>query len=346
MAHLSLRGVRKSYGANEVLKPTELEVGEGEFLTLLGPSGCGKSTLLRIIMGIAESSGGEIELAGRRIESLPPERRDVAMVFQSYALFPHMTVGRNLMFGLRMKGVPGPEQERRLRHATDICNLGDLLGRMPRQLSGGQQQRVALARALVMQPALMLFDEPLSNLDAKLRDSLRDELVALHRRVGMTSLYVTHDQSEAMAMSDRIAVMNQGGIIECGTPMQLYRQPRRAFTATFLGHTNFLDLVVEDGFAALPWGGRCRVDGPPAGRRAVRVSVRPEHLAMEEDAAGAAEVVETSFGGPQVSYLVRAGELTLEVTRSGALPLLERGRRVALRVEEPLRPMDDPGAAP
>ncbi len=345
MSKLSLRGVRKSYGVNDVLKPTSLEVADGEFMTLLGPSGCGKSTLLRIIMGIAESNGGEIELGGRRIEALPPERRDVAMVFQSYALFPHMTVSRNLAFGLRMKGISAPEQKRRLQHVTDICDLGELLERMPRQLSGGQQQRVALARALAMQPALMLFDEPLSNLDAKLRDSLRDELVALHRRVGMTSLYVTHDQAEAMAMSDRIAVMSEGRIAECGTPVQLYRQPKCAFTATFLGRTNFLDLEVVDSAATLPWGGLCRVEAPGIGKRKVRVSIRPEHITMEEDEAGTALISNVTFAGSQVNYLVLAAGLTLEVTRSGALPLLECGQLVRLRFDQALRGLDETAGA-
>jgi putative spermidine/putrescine transport system ATP-binding protein len=339
MASLTLRGVFKSFGATMAVHPVDMEVGNGEFVTLLGPSGCGKSTLLRMVSGITAASGGTIELDGRRIESLPPEQRDVAMVFQSYALFPHMSVQRNLSFGLRMKKVPEPEQKRRLAHAVDICKLGALLDRMPRQLSGGQQQRVALARAIVMQPALLLFDEPLSNLDAKLRESLRDDLIALHRSVGTTSIYVTHDQAEAMAMSDRILVMSEGRIVESGDPVSLYRQPRHPFTARFLGQTNLLTLRVEGGMAVTPWGQAVEVQGLPGGARETQVSLRPEELAMRADTAGPARVTTVSFGGSQSHYTLELREQVLRAARPGHEPLHAVGDRVALSCGA-LRAMD------
>ena len=327
---LRVEQVSKAYGVAVALHPTDLSIERGEFVTLLGPSGCGKSTLLRIVCGVTAASGGAITLAGQRIEALPPEKRDIAMVFQSYALFPHMSVRKNLGFGLRMKGVPEAEQARRIAHAVEICNLGSLLDRMPRQLSGGQQQRVALARALVMQPALMLFDEPLSNLDAKLREGLRDELVRLHRAAGTTSLYVTHDQSEAMAMSDRVMVMNAGRIVETGTPVALYRRPRHAFTASFLGQTNLLAVPVDGDAAMLPWGERRPVEGAVHGASSTLVSLRPEEIVLTRDPHGPGRVTSVSFAGPTVHYTLQVGTLTLRTSSTGAAQLLAEGDPVAL----------------
>jgi len=349
MASLTLSGVHKSYGSTVALAPTDFEVPHGEFVTLLGPSGCGKTTLLRIVAGIASASGGEIRLGGRRIDTLPPEQRDVAMVFQTYALFPHMSVRKNLGFGLRMKKVASAEQARRIEHAVAICKLDGLLDRMPRQLSGGQQQRVALARAIVMQPALLLFDEPLSNLDAKLRESLRDELVALHRRVGTTSLYVTHDQTEAMAMSDRILVMNAGRIVESGTPLALYRRPVDAFTAHFLGHTHLLRLPVtgrgKDCRVSLPWGASAAIDDLADGADSALVSLRPEGLSVVPDADGAGEVTAASFTGAQVNYTVRIADLSLRitVTAGDGTRLLPVGQRVNVAVGERLHALKSTG---
>jgi putative spermidine/putrescine transport system ATP-binding protein len=195
MSELEISNITKDYGASRALHPVSINVERGEFITILGPSGCGKSTLLRILMGISRPSAGEIRLAGQRIDPLPPETRDIAMVFQSYALFSHMSVAKNLAFGLRMKNVPKAERTGRIAHALEICNLTGLVDRMPRQLSGGQQQRVALARAIVMQPSLLLFDEPLSNLDAKLRDTLRHDLTTLHRRIGATKRQPRYESS-------------------------------------------------------------------------------------------------------------------------------------------------------
>jgi len=341
-ALLRVEGVTKRYGASVALHPADLSVAPGEFVTVLGPSGCGKSTLLRLLCGVTEASGGAITLAGQRIEALPPERRDIAMVFQSHALFPHMSVRANLGFGLRMKRVAAAEQARRIAHAVEICNLGGLLDRMPAQLSGGQQQRVALARAVVMQPALMLFDEPLSSLDAKLREGLRDELVRLHRATGATSLHVTHDQAEAMAMSDRIVVMNGGRIVETGTPVALYRRPRHVFTAGFLGHANLLEVPVEQGEATLPWGQRGPVSGAVPGARGARVSLRPEDIVLTAEEAGAGRITASCFTGASVQYTVQVGQRALRATLGGAAPLLEVGQAVSLKaVAWPLHALEE-----
>lgn len=335
MAELELRALTKSFGPTVALHPTSLRVEKGEFVTVLGPSGCGKSTLLRLLMGIMSAGGGEIHLAGQRIDALPPEKRDIAMVFQSYALFPHMSVRKNLAFGLKMRKIAKDEQARRIEHALDICNLRPYVDRMPRQLSGGQQQRVALARAIVMQPSLLLFDEPLSNLDAKLRDSLRHDLLALHKKTGSTSLYVTHDQAEAMAMSDRIVVMNAGRVVEIGTPVELYRNPTHAFTAGFLGQTNLLSVNARGATCGLPWGGEGHLDVPALGM--VSVSLRPENIVLSEAANGAGEIIASSFMGAHAHYIIRIAGMDIQATRSGAEALLATGMRVNLSELGPLR---------
>ncbi|WP_320199754.1 ABC transporter ATP-binding protein [Agrobacterium sp. rho-13.3] len=328
MSELEISNITKDYGASRALHPVSITVERGEFVTILGPSGCGKSTLLRILMGISEPSGGEIHLGGKRIDQAPPEARDIAMVFQSYALFPHMSVAKNLGFGLRMKKVPKDERARRIAHALEICNLAGLVDRMPRQLSGGQQQRVALARAIVMQPSLLLFDEPLSNLDAKLRDTLRHELTELHRRIGATSIYVTHDQAEAMAMSDRIVVMNAGRVVEVGTPLDLYRAPKHAFTAGFLGQTNLLPVTADGSEARLPWGQPVILDKKATGP--AQISVRPENIVIAADKKGAGTVSAVSFMGANALYTVEIGKALLRVSQSGAESLIDAGSRVSL----------------
>jgi putative spermidine/putrescine transport system ATP-binding protein len=340
---LELRALSKHYGGVTALHDTDLCVQRGEFVTVLGPSGCGKSTLLRMLMGISQPSSGEIHLAGARIDGLPPERRDIAMVFQSYALFPHMNVRANLAFGLKMRGVPKAEQDRRIGHAIRISNLEPYVNRMPRDLSGGQQQRVALARAVVMQPALMLYDEPLSNLDAKLRESLRGDLLELHRQTGATSLYVTHDQTEAMAMSDRVVVMNLGQVVEVGTPEALYHRPRRRFTATFLGQTNLLDVEASGESAQLPWGGVVQTGRPARGR--VTLSARPEEIALCRDPQGEGTVQQVLFQGPSVLYAVQVGGLILHVSEAGTGQVHARGERVRLSFPRPPHVLDEDTAA-
>ncbi len=339
MSELEISNISKDYGLSRALHPVSITVERGEFVTILGPSGCGKSTLLRILTGISQPSGGEIRLGGKRIDQAPPEARDIAMVFQSYALFPHMSVAKNLGFGLKMKKVPKDERARRIAHALEICNLAGLVDRMPRQLSGGQQQRVALARAIVMQPSLLLFDEPLSNLDAKLRDTLRHELTELHRRIGATSLYVTHDQAEAMAMSDRIVVMNAGRVVEVGTPLELYRAPKHAFTAGFLGQTNLLPVLAEGRQAQLPWGQSVTLDATAAGP--AQISVRPENIHISADEAGAGTVSAVSFMGANALYTVGIGGHQIKISQSGAENLIDAGRRVALRFPESVHLLDD-----
>ncbi|WP_062218039.1 ABC transporter ATP-binding protein [Aureimonas sp. D3] len=235
MAELSLHALQKRYGPLDILHGLDLEVRDGEFIVLVGPSGCGKSTLLRMIAGLDTVSSGELRIGGKRANDLPPQKRNIAMVFQSYALFPHMSVRDNILYGPKVRGDEPAKTESRLKKAADILNLGPYLDRKPAQLSGGQRQRVAMGRAIMREPDLFLFDEPLSNLDAKLRMQMRTEIKALHQTLGSTIVYVTHDQIEAMTMADRIVVMNAGRIEQVGAPLELYDRPANIFVAGFLG---------------------------------------------------------------------------------------------------------------
>ena len=235
MASLELRGIKKAFGPVAVLHGLDLAIHHGEFLVLLGPSGCGKSTLLRIVAGLEDADAGDIVVGGHRVNELEPGDRNVAMVFQSYALYPHMTVAENIGFALRMAKMPKSEMTSRVATAAKVLGLSDLLKRLPKELSGGQRQRVAMGRALVRETELFLFDEPLSNLDAKLRVQMRVEIRALHKRLGVTSIYVTHDQMEAMTLADRIVVMRDGKIEQVGSPFEVYDQPANVFVAQFLG---------------------------------------------------------------------------------------------------------------
>ena len=255
MARAHLKSLRKTFHSTVAVEEFDLDVADGEFVALLGPSGCGKTTVLRMVAGITDPDRGEIRFGDRRVENLPPERRNVGLVFQSYALFPHMSVEANVGFGLKMRGLAGAEMRQRVKGALGLVDLAALGGRYPRELSGGQQQRVALARALVIEPDVLLLDEPLSNLDAKLREQLREDIRALQRRLGMTAIYVTHDQAEALALADRVVLMNAGRIVEIGNPHDLYRSPRHRFTAEFLGRTNILKGMAKNGSVAFPWGG-------------------------------------------------------------------------------------------
>jgi multiple sugar transport system ATP-binding protein len=235
LAGLALKGVSKRFGATLVLDNVSLEVGAEEFLVVLGPSGCGKSTLLRVVAGLESISGGSIEIDGRRVDHLPPGQRGVAMVFQGYALYPHMTVRANIDFGLRNAGMPRADIEERVAAVAHTLELTQMLDRLPSQLSGGQRQRVAIGRALVKEPRVFMFDEPLSNLDAALRSRMRQEIANLHRRIKTTMVFVTHDQTEAMTLADRIVVMNQRRIEQIGTPLEIYRNPATMFVAGFIG---------------------------------------------------------------------------------------------------------------
>jgi multiple sugar transport system ATP-binding protein len=288
---IELKGLSKRFGRSEVIREVDLAIGDGEFCVIIGPSGCGKSTLLRLIAGLEEASSGSISIGGREVTDLTPAQRDVAMVFQSYALYPHMSVYDNLAFGLRY-GLGKKEGIReRVEQAARTLHIEELLGRKPAQLSGGQRQRVAIGRAIVREPTAFLFDEPLSNLDAELRVRMRLEFVRLHRRLGTTMVYVTHDQVEAMTLAERLVVLDAGAVVQVGRPLELYHRPCNRFVAGFIGspRMNFLPgrLVRGDGRGAeieLEDGTRlqAKVDGSAvAAGEAVTLGIRPEHLDMD-----------------------------------------------------------------
>jgi spermidine/putrescine transport system ATP-binding protein len=324
-AAIRLVGVSKQYGAHLALSQTDLEIGEGEFFCLLGPSGCGKTTTLNLIGGFVNPSSGEIWIRDERVETLPPHRRRVNTVFQSYALFPHMTVADNVGFGLKMARVPSSESRGRIEEALDLVGLQEFGDRVPGQLSGGQQQRVAVARALVNRPAVLLLDEPLGALDLKLRHRLQIELAQIHRDVGTTFVYVTHDQEEAMSMATRIAVMSEGSIQQIGTPSEIYYRPRSRFVADFIGESNFLDVSTESGTVRLDDGRGvpCSVNGWQGGTRAT-LMVRPEVVrvfAPQEapDGAIAGRIVQTSFLGSETRVAVDcdASDVPMTVAQFG-----------------------------
>jgi multiple sugar transport system ATP-binding protein len=287
MGQVSLRGIRKSYGDVHVIKGVDLEVHDGEFLVFVGPSGCGKSTTLRMIAGLETVTGGDILIDGVRANDLRPSDRGAAMVFQSYALYPHMTVAENMGFALKMAGVSREQRDVQVRNAADILRITELLGRFPKELSGGQRQRVAIGRSIVRKPKVFLFDEPLSNLDAALRVNMRIELSRLHKELGTTMIYVTHDQVEAMTMGDRIAVFNKGIVEQLGAPLKLYNEPVNEFVATFLGapKINLIDRPAATGAAAphqALWN--LLVGKGPASVQ--RVGLRPEHLRIAPSGQG------------------------------------------------------------
>ena len=278
MADLAVRKLVKRYGDVEVLHGIDLAIADGEFVVLVGPSGCGKSTTLRMIAGLEDISGGEVVIGGRVVNDLEPKHRDIAMVFQNYAIYPHMSVRRNIGFGLRAAKMPRDAKARRVDEVAEILDMTALLDRKPSQLSGGQRQRVAIGRAMVRDPAVFLFDEPLSNLDAQLRTQMRLEIKKLHQRVGNTIVFVTHDQVEAMTMADRIVIMKDGHIQQVGTPAQVYREPANTFVARFIGapSMNLLD-GTADGVGVTLAGGR-RFGAAGGARGAVLVGVRPDDL--------------------------------------------------------------------
>ena len=286
MASVSIDNVRKSFGPVAALHGVSIFIPDGAFVILVGPSGCGKSTLLRMIAGLEHITGGEIKIGSKVVNGMAPKERDIAMVFQSYALYPHMTVEQNMAFSLKLKSTPKGEIESKVARAADILGLQDLLARYPRQLSGGQRQRVAMGRAIVRDPSVFLFDEPLSNLDAKLRVQMRAEIKSLHQRLGTTTVYVTHDQIEAMTMADQIVVMNGGKIEQIGAPLALYDRPANLFVAGFIGSPamNFIvGTICAEGFKTsddliLPLAAKSAEN---LGRAAI-YGIRPEHLIIEE----------------------------------------------------------------
>ena len=306
MAGVELRRVAKSFGSTQVIHGIDLAVDNGEFVVFVGPSGCGKSTLLRMIAGLESVSDGEIRIGNAIVNDLPPRARDIAMVFQDYALYPHKSVHDNICFGLRLRKMPAPEIEQRVKEAADILQIGHLLDRFPRALSGGQRQRVAMGRAIVRHPQLFLFDEPLSNLDALLRNEMRTEIKKLHRRLGATSVYVTHDQVEAMTLADKIVVLSGGRLMQMGSPDDIYHRPASKFVAGFTGSPpmNFLRVRIAraDGVAFVELGGgadrfalpqRWQALGATLDGREFEFGMRPEDLDVTAQGAEVARIAST-----------------------------------------------------
>jgi multiple sugar transport system ATP-binding protein len=314
MATVEFRNVRKAFGPVEVLHGVSVNIADGEFVVLVGPSGCGKSTLLRMLAGLENITAGEIAIGGRVVNTVPPKNRDVAMVFQNYALYPHMTVFHNMAFSLRLAKAPKEVMDREVLRAAKILGLEQLLHRYPRQLSGGQRQRVAMGRAIVRNPQVFLFDEPLSNLDAKLRVQMRSEIKALHQRLKVTTVYVTHDQIEAMTMADKIVVMNSGVVEQAGPPLVLYDRPANIFVAGFIGSPamNMIEGDIANGSLrcadgtdwVLPANGKSHHEGPAV------YGIRPEHLRLDPDGIKASvQVVEPT--GSETQVLLQVGGQSL-----------------------------------
>jgi len=313
MASVEIRDVRKAFGSTSVIHGVNISIRDGEFVVLVGPSGCGKSTLLRMIAGLENITAGEIRIGERVVNNLPPKERDVAMVFQNYALYPHMTVAANMAFSMKLRGAPKSEIDERVSRAAAILGLSQLLERFPRQLSGGQRQRVAMGRAIVRDPQVFLFDEPLSNLDAKLRVQMRTEIKELHQRLKTTTIYVTHDQIEAMTMADKIVVMHDGRVEQIGAPLELYDRPDNLFVAGFIG-SPAMNMIK----GRIRVNGAARFEGPDGvkfslaaagpnndGRPAV-YGVRPEHFSLSDDGA-VAEVQVVEPTGSELQVVAKLG---------------------------------------
>ena len=318
MASVEFKNISKRFGGHEILQDVSLKIADKEFLVLVGPSGCGKSTLLRMLAGLEEATDGDILIDGRRVNALPPRDREIAMVFQDYALYPHMSVEENMSFGLRLRGLPKDDIARRVSEAAGILQIGSLLKRTPRQLSGGQRQRVAIGRAIVRKPKVFLFDEPLSNLDAKLREEMRVEIAKLHLKLAATILYVTHDQVEAMTLADRIAIVNGGRLQQEGRPAEVFARPRNRFVGGFIGSPamNFIEGELE------PGGGRPRFRAAGAdiavaagaygaGPAPAVLGVRPEAISIEPGGVGAEVEVVELLGYRKHVHLAMAGAKVL-----------------------------------
>ena len=344
MAPVRLVDVRKSYGDAEIIRGVDLSIEDREFCVFVGPSGCGKSTLLRLIAGLEEITSGDLLIDGQRVNDVPPARRGLAMVFQSYALYPHMTVAENMGFSLRLAGVPRADRDAKVLAVARALHLEPLLDRKPKELSGGQRQRVAIGRAIVRQPRVFLFDEPLSNLDASLRVQMRIEISRLHQEIDATMIYVTHDQVEAMTMADKIVVLQAGAIEQVGSPLELYHHPRNRFVAGFIGspRMNFLPSVIagiDPGGIALnlPGGATIRADfraeGLQAGQ-AVTLGVRPEHLTLADDGPLRGEVLVAERLGGQTFLHLRVDGGDLITAQAGGNTPARVHDLVGLRVDE------------
>ena len=335
MGHLELKGLRKSFGGNTALDGLDLELAEGELVSLLGPSGCGKTTALRIVAGFETADSGTVTVGGKDITKVPANRRDMGMVFQAYSLFPNMTAAQNVAFGLKLR----KSDAKRTGELLELVGLSHLGGRYPHQMSGGQQQRVALARALAIQPRVLLLDEPLSALDAKVRVNLRDEIRRIQTELGMTTLFVTHDQEEALAVSDRVGVMSHGRLEQLDTPSVVYREPKTAFVAQFVGVTNSVEAKAEGQTVVVNGVTVATAHDQPSGSD-VRVIVRPEDIgvsAHDGDSSGkiVGDVLTQSFLGPVTRISVRVGEQILRVDQpSNTAAAYQPGTQVALDLSE------------
>ena len=338
MAEVRLEGIAKAFGPVDVLHGIDLAVASGEFVSLLGASGCGKTTLLRIVAGLEAPSRGRVLLGGRDVTGLPPERRDIAMMFQSYALLPHLSVAENVRFPLRMRALGRPgEQRDRAAEALEAVRLGAFADRRPTQLSGGQQQRVALARAIVSRPAVLLLDEPLSNLDARLREDMQVELRELHERFGLTTLFVTHDQEEALSLSDRVVLLEAGRIEQEGTPEELYASPATVYASRFLGSANILPAVVEGGsegpVAQLEGGQTLTLAAEETVRGTVALAIRQEDVELVPEGHGhlTARLRSRIYLGARTRCLLDLGNVEIRVLGAGRVDL-EPGQVVGLAV--------------
>ncbi|MCX2952689.1 ABC transporter ATP-binding protein [Lentzea sp. NEAU-D7] len=335
MSHLVLKGLRKTFGGNTALDGLDLELAEGELVSLLGPSGCGKTTALRIVAGFETSDSGTVTVGGKDITKVPANKRDMGMVFQAYSLFPNMTAAQNVAFGLKMRKADA----KKAGELLDLVGLAHLGGRYPHQMSGGQQQRIALARALAIQPRVLLLDEPLSALDAKVRVNLRDEIRRIQTELGMTTLFVTHDQEEALAVSDRVGVMSHGRLEQLDTPSVVYRQPATAFVAQFVGVTNSVEAKAE-GQTVVVNGVTVPVTHDQPSGSDVRVIVRPEDIGVsahdgDVDGKIVGDVLTQSFLGPVTRISVRVGEQVLRIDQpSNTAAAYQPGTRVALDLSE------------
>ena len=335
MADVTLRQVRKSYGSLEVVHGVDLDIKSGEFVVFVGPSGCGKSTLLRMIAGLEPISGGDISIGGRVVNDVPSPQRGIAMVFQSYALYPHMSVYDNMAFGLKLQKTPKEEVDQRVREAARILQIEPYLDRMPKALSGGQRQRVAIGRAIVRNPKVFLFDEPLSNLDASLRAQTRVEIAKLHDTLDATMIYVTHDQVEAMTLADRIVVLNAGVIEQVGSPLELYRNPVNTFVAGFIAsqRMNFVPVTPEVGGLRLPGNRLLTLSGMDLTKVRV-IGARPEHLELADaktaDLSGTLAVIE-QFGEYALAYVELPDGETVTVKLDGA-PELELHQEMHIKL--------------
>ncbi|MEM7222017.1 MAG: ABC transporter ATP-binding protein [Pseudomonadota bacterium] len=330
MAAIELIDVTKAWGDDTAVDEVSFAVEDGSFVVLLGPSGCGKSTTLRLIAGLEQVTSGQVRIAGQDVTHHPPAARRLSMVFQSYALFPHLDVAENIIFGLKVRKTPPAERAQRLARVAEIVGLSELLHRKPAQLSGGQRQRVALARAIIAENPICLMDEPLSNLDAKLRHDMRGEIRSLQRRLAMTVVYVTHDQTEAMSMADQVILLRNGRIEQAGTPGQLYDQPATTFSASFIGTPpmNLLDLADGPEGAVIAGSvGQTVLEGAGQG---LRLGIRPEHIEIAEQGGLPAELVWSDYLGADTIVTARLGSQELLVRAPGRLSEIT-GRRVALR---------------